>query len=69
MKRIFSTLGAVALGAAAMYILDPKNGQKRRAMIKEKAKTLAHKEGEMIANVGRSLRDRVKGESSSVRVK
>lgn len=56
-----------------MYIMDPKNRQKnrqkRRAMIKDKAKTLARKEGEMIANVGRSLRDRVKGEADAVRGK
>jgi hypothetical protein len=69
MKRIIGTLGAVALGAAAMYVLDPKSGKGRRAMIKDKAKTLAHKEGEMISRLGRNLRDRVKGEASAVRTR
>ena len=69
MKRIIGTLGAVALGAAAMYVLDPKSGKGRRALIKDKAKSLAHKEGEMIARVGRNLRDRVTGKASAVRVK
>ena len=57
------------MGAAAMYVLDPKSGKGRRALIKDKAKSLAHKEGEMIARVGRNLRDRVTGKASAVRVK
>ena len=67
MKRIIGTLGAVALGAAAMYVLDPKSGKGRRAMIKDKTKSLAQKESEMIARLGRDLRNRVKGEVSAVR--
>ena len=61
MKKVIGTLGAVALGAAAMYVLDPNNGKRRRAQIKDKAVSLAHKEGEMLARAGRDLRNRVKG--------
>ena len=44
-----------------MYVMDPKSGKGRRAMIKDKAVSLAHKEGEMIARTGRDLRNRAKG--------
>lgn len=60
MKKVIGTLGAVALGAAAMYVFDPKNGRERREVLKEKAVALAHKEGEMLARAGRGLRDRAK---------
>ena len=59
MNKVISALGAVALGAAAMYVLDPNNGKRRRTMLKDKAVSLAHKEGEMIARAGRDLRNRV----------
>jgi hypothetical protein len=61
MNKVIGTLGAVALGAAAMYVLDPNSGKRRRAMIKDKAVSLAHKEGEMIARAGRDLKNRVSG--------
>ena len=38
-----------------MYVLDPNSGKRRRAMIKDKAVSLAHKEGEMIARAGREI--------------
>ena len=63
MNKVIGTLSAVALGAAAMYILDPNSGRQRRALIKEKAVSLAHKEGEMIARVGRKVRNRVRENS------
>ncbi len=44
-----------------MYVLDPKSGKRRRALIKDKAVSLAHKEGEMIARTARDLRNRAKG--------
>jgi hypothetical protein len=61
MNKVIGTLGALALGATAMYVLDPNSGKRRRAMIKDKAVSLAHKEGEMIARAGRDLRNRVRG--------
>jgi hypothetical protein len=58
-KKVIGTLGAAALGAAAMYVLDPNNGKERRAKIADKAKDFAHKEGEMLAQAGRDLKERV----------
>jgi hypothetical protein len=59
MNKVIGTLGAVALGAAAMYVMDPQSGKRRRALIKDKATSLAKKEGEMVARAGRDLRNRV----------
>jgi gas vesicle protein len=59
MKSVIGTLGAVALGAAAMYVLDPNNGKERRAKLKEKAKDFAHKEGEMLTRVGHDLKEKM----------
>jgi gas vesicle protein len=66
MKKVLGTVGAVALGAAVMYVLDPKSGKRRRAMIKDKAVSIAHKESEMVARTAREFRDRVKGASHKV---
>ena len=49
-----------------MYILDPKSGKGRRALIKDKAVSLAHKNGERIARAGRHIRNRVKGVAHEV---
>lgn len=44
-----------------MYVFDPQSGKGRRALIKDKASSIAHKNGEKIARAGRHLRNRVKG--------
>lgn len=60
MNKVIGTLGAVALGAAAMYVFDPTSGKRRRATFKDKAVSLAKKEGEVFARAGRDLRNRAK---------
>jgi hypothetical protein len=58
MKKVIGILGSAALGAAAMYVLDPQSGKGRRAVLKDKATSLARKEGEMMAKAGRDLKNR-----------
>jgi hypothetical protein len=60
MNKVIGILGSAALGAAAMYVLDPEAGKTRRAVLKDKAVSLAHKEGEMLSKAGRDLRNRAK---------
>lgn len=46
MNALLKTLTLVAAGAAAMYYLDPSEGRRRRALVKDKG-----------ASAGRSLKD------------
>jgi hypothetical protein len=40
MNKVIAVLGGIGLGAALMFLYDPKDGQKRRALIRDKANGL-----------------------------
>jgi hypothetical protein len=42
MNRILAILGGLGLGAGLMYLYDPKDGQRRRALLRDKAVGLSH---------------------------
>jgi hypothetical protein len=61
MRRLTLTLAALALGAGAMYYLDPQQGSRRRALVRDKAVSLQHQTVDMACARGRDLRNRAQG--------
>ena len=67
LNRSFSWLGPFALGAAAMYLLDPDRGGRRRALVRDKAIWAARKTRDGAAAVGCDLQNRAIGAVSELR--
>lgn len=61
MKGILTILGGLGLGAAAMYLLDPNGGSRRRALIRDKAIGLSNDLRQSVEAKGRDLGNRAKG--------
>lgn len=59
-------LGAAALGATAMYFLDPAQGRRRRAQVGDQLHSLAVKTGEAADVIGRDLGNRWEGMQARV---
>lgn len=56
-----AVITAAALGAAGMYLSDPDRGRRRRALVKDKAKSVAIKTGDAIDVASRDLGNRIQG--------
>jgi len=56
-----AVLGALALGAGAMWLFDPAKGRARRAWLGQKANRVVHEVGDFSAATGRHLRNKAKG--------
>jgi gas vesicle protein len=54
-------VGALLLGAGAMFLLDPVSGRRRRARIQDKARHYVNETSETLASTGRHLSNRAKG--------
>ena len=54
-------LGGVGLGAALMYMLDPDQGRRRRALARDKIVSASNKTGKAIGKKSRDLRNRAQG--------
>jgi gas vesicle protein len=61
MSRINWILGGVALGAIAMFLLDPDKGRRRRALARDKMYSTAIRTGKRIDAKSRDLANRAKG--------
>ena len=61
MVKILAILGAAAAGAAAMYIFDPEEGQRRRALMRDKASGLSNDAKQAIGKKSRDFRNRAQG--------
>jgi hypothetical protein len=61
MKGILTILGGLGLGAAAMYLLDPNGGRRRRALIRDKAVGLSNDLRQTVEARSRDLGNRAKG--------
>jgi uncharacterized membrane protein len=62
-----STLGAMGIGAALMYFLDPGRGARRRALVRDKAMHLLNKTADAADTTRRDLRNRARGLAAEVR--
>lgn len=61
MKGIIGFLGGIGAGAALMYLLDPDRGNRRRALIRDKAVSVNRRARKAIAGKVEDLGNRAKG--------
>lgn len=61
MKRGFSILGALGIGAGLMYLFDPQFGNRRRSLIRDQASSLLNQSDTFIEKAGRDIRNRARG--------
>jgi Flp pilus assembly protein TadB len=61
MKAILVILSGVGIGAGLMYLFDPEGGNRRRALIRDKAIKLNRQTRETIEAKTKDLSNRAKG--------
>jgi hypothetical protein len=61
MRAIIYVLGAAGLGAGLMYLFDPDGGNRRRALIRDKAVKLNRQTQEAVSGRVKDLSNRAKG--------
>ena len=54
-------LGCTGLGAGIMYVLDPRLGQRRRALVRDKAQAYWRRTGKLISQTAHDARQRTYG--------
>jgi len=54
-------LGCTGLGAGIMYVLDPRLGKRRRALVRDKAQAYWRRTGKFISQTARDARQRTYG--------
>ena len=60
-------LSGAALGASAMYLLDPRTGGRRRAVIRDQVVRATHKTGDALDALGRDAANRARGLAAETR--
>lgn len=65
--ELLTAVLAAAGGAAVMYFLDPSTGQRRRALVRDRAAALSHDAGQLALAQGRRAADQLKGVVASGR--
>src|SRR2546423_13281117 len=61
MRRELVLLSGVGAGTALMYMLDPERGARRRALVRDKAVSLANKTPDAFGATARDLSNRARG--------
>ena len=61
MRGILTLLGGIGVGALVMYLLDPEGGNRRRAVIRDKAISLNRKTQRAVSGRVQDLSNRAKG--------
>lgn len=61
MKKEFSLLGVLGLGAGLMYLFDPDEGNRRRALMRDQFTRLLRKSDDYIEKTARDARNRARG--------
>jgi hypothetical protein len=64
MHRAISLLAGAGLGAGLMYMLDPRMGRRRRALVRDKMVSMAHEAGDAAEMIGRDMKNRARGLAS-----
>ena len=59
--------GGVALGASAMYLLDPRDGGRRRALMRDQVVRATNKTGDALDALGRDAANRARGVAAAAR--
>jgi len=54
-------LGCVGLGVGLIYMLDPKGGTRRRALVRDKTRSYWQKTGDLIGKTAHDARNRTRG--------
>ena len=67
MRRQSALFWGLGAGFAAIYLLDPRQGAVRRALVRDKVSRFANRGADNLASVGRDLRHRAQGSLASVR--
>src|SRR5262245_39452810 len=62
-----AALAGLGLGAAAMYLLDPDSGRRRRAAARDKTVSAANDAVETVQNTARDLGNRARGVAAETR--
>jgi BON domain-containing protein len=62
-----SVLGAAVVGAAAMYLLDPDGGGRRRALVRDQLVHAAHRAEDVAGTTSRDLGNRARGVVAELR--
>jgi gas vesicle protein len=61
MRGIFAILAGLGVGAGLMYLFDPQGGNRRRALIKDKAAKLNRQTREALEGTAKDLSNRARG--------
>lgn len=61
MNKAIGVVGGLGIGAALMYLFDPDQGNRRRALIRDKAIGFNNKAQRVLGARARDLRNRAKG--------
>ena len=67
MRGIFAILAGLGVGAAVMYLFDPEGGNRRRALLRDKAIKLNRQARETIDGSMKDLSNRAKGTMHEMR--
>jgi hypothetical protein len=61
------TVGALALGAGLMFLMDPAQGRRRRALVRDKAVSAANQTGRYVSRTSRHLSNKAHGLAAEAR--
>jgi osmotically-inducible protein OsmY len=61
MKKTWTGVGGLGVGAALMYLFDPERGNRRRALLRDKVFHVAHSTGEKLDVKSRDVANRLHG--------
>lgn len=61
MNKVLTVLGGIGIGAAFMFLFDPRGGRRRRALIRDKAVGLSHDAKTAFDKKSKDLSNRAKG--------
>ena len=61
MNKVLAVLSGIGVGAALMFLYDPRGGRRRRALIRDKAGKLTHDARHALDQKTKDLSNRARG--------